>query len=68
VLGFAAYTVADDVRTHEGWGMGSYIFTNVDPTLHASHAFETPVRPGVRFHDLLTVSLNTPPLEAGTSS
>jgi hypothetical protein len=58
VLGFAAYKVADHVRTHEGWGMGSYIFTNVDPTLHASHAFEAPVRPGVRFHDLLTVSLN----------
>jgi hypothetical protein len=58
VLGFAAYKVADDVRTHEGWGLGSYIFTNVDPTLHASHAFESPVTPGVRFHDLLTVSLN----------
>jgi hypothetical protein len=58
VLGFAAYKVADDVRTHEGWGLGSYIFTNVAPTLHASHAFESPVTPGVRFHDLLTVSLN----------
>jgi hypothetical protein len=58
VLGFAAYKVADHVRTHEGWGLGSYIFTNVEPTLHASHAFEVPVRPGVRFQDLLTVSLN----------
>jgi hypothetical protein len=58
ILGYAAYKVGDGVRTHEGWGMGSYIFTNVDPTLHASHAFEVPVRPGVRFHDLLTVSLN----------
>jgi hypothetical protein len=58
VLGFAAYKVADHVRTHEGWGLGSYIFTNVDPLLHASRAFEAPVRPGVRFHDLLTVSLN----------
>ncbi|HEX4690224.1 MAG TPA: coagulation factor 5/8 type domain-containing protein [Solirubrobacteraceae bacterium] len=58
ILGYAAYKVGDGVRNHEGWGMGSYIFTNVDPTLHASHAFEVPVRPGVRFHDLLTVSLN----------
>jgi hypothetical protein len=58
VLGWAAYKVADDVQTHEAWGLGSYIFTNVEPTLHASHAFETPVRPTVRFHDLLTVSLN----------
>jgi Pectate lyase superfamily protein len=58
VLGYAAYKVADDVRHHEGWGMGSYIFTNVDPSLHASRAFEAPVTSGVRFHDLLTVSLN----------
>jgi hypothetical protein len=57
-LGHAAYKVGDRVRSHEGWGMGSYIFTDVDPSLHASHAFEAPVRPGVRFHDLLTVSLN----------
>jgi hypothetical protein len=62
VLGFAAYKVADDVGSHEGWGLGSYIYTNVDPTLHASRAFEAPITPGVRFHDLLTVSLN----KAGT--
>ena len=62
MLGFAAYKVADQVRSHEAWGLGSYIYTNVDPTLHATRAFETPVRPGVRFHDLLTVSLN----KAGT--
>jgi hypothetical protein len=58
VLGYAAYKVADTVRTHEGWGLGSYIYTNVDPTLHASRAFEVPTTPGVRMHDLLTVSLN----------
>ena len=58
VLGWAAYKVANNVRTHELWGGGSYIFTNVDPTLHATRAFEVPVRPGVRFHDLVTVSLN----------
>jgi len=57
VLGYAGYRVADRVRTHEGWGMGSYIFTNVDPTIHATHGFEVPVKPGVRLHDLLTVQL-----------
>jgi hypothetical protein len=62
VLGFAAYKVTDDVTSHEGYGLGSYIFTNVNPTLHASHAFEVPVTPGVRLHDVLTVSLN----KAGT--
>jgi hypothetical protein len=58
VLGWAAYKVADNVKTHELWGAGSYIYTNVDPTLHASHAFEVPVTPGVKLHDVLTVSLN----------
>ena len=48
VLGWAAYKVADDVTTHEGWGFGSYAFFNVDPTIHVSRAFEVPVRPGVR--------------------
>jgi hypothetical protein len=56
--GWAAYKVADDVTTNELWGGGSYIFTNVDPTLHAARGFEVPVTPGVRLHHLLTVSLN----------
>ncbi len=54
--------MADDVRTHELWGGGAYVFTNVDPSLHLSHAFEVPERKGVRLHDLVTVSLN----KAGT--
>jgi hypothetical protein len=57
VNGFAAYKVADDVKTHEGWGLGSYCFFNVDPTIHAARAFEVPVTPGVKLHDILTVSL-----------
>jgi len=57
VNGFAAYKVADNVRTHEAWGLGSYCFFNVDPTIHAARAFEVPVVPGVKLHDLLTVSL-----------
>jgi hypothetical protein len=56
--GWAAYKVADDVTTNELWGGGSYIFTNVDPTLHAARGFEVPMTPGVRLHHLLTVSLN----------
>ena len=57
-LGWAAYKVNDKVRRHELWAGGSYIFTNVDPTLHLSHSFEVPDRKGVRLHDLVTVSLN----------
>jgi len=56
-LGWAAYKVADSVTHHEGWGLGAYCFFHVDPSIHASHAFEAPVTEGVRFHDLLTVSL-----------
>jgi hypothetical protein len=63
VNGYAAYKVADTVQTHEAWGLGSYIFTNVDPTLHATQSFEVPKTPGVVMHDLTTVALNK---DAGT--
>jgi hypothetical protein len=57
VLGWAAYKVADDVSSHELWGGGSYVFTNVDPTIHAAHGFEVPVTPDVRLHHIMTVNL-----------
>ncbi len=56
--GYPAYVVGPTVRRHEAWGLGSYIFTNVDPTLHSANGFLVPRRPGVELHDLLTVSLN----------
>ena len=58
VLGFAAYKVAPRVRTHEAWGLGSYCFFNVNPTIHASNAFEVPVTPGVKLHDILDLSIS----------
>jgi hypothetical protein len=57
VKGYAAYKVADTVTTHEGWGLGSYCFFNVDPSIHATRAFEVPDASGVKLHDILTVSL-----------
>jgi hypothetical protein len=60
VLGYAAFKVADNVQSFQGYGMGSYIFTNVNPDIHVSHAFEVPVTPGVQMHDLLTVNLSGP--------
>jgi hypothetical protein len=56
-LGYAAFKVADHVRKFEGWGLGSYCFFNVDPTIHASRAFEVPVTSGVRLHDILDLSI-----------
>ncbi|MGW4646765.1 discoidin domain-containing protein [Kitasatospora sp. NPDC004289] len=55
--GYAAYRVGPDVQTHEGWGLGSYCYYNVDPSIRQEHGFEAPVRPGVKFHDLSVVSL-----------
>ncbi|MCM1965991.1 MULTISPECIES: discoidin domain-containing protein [unclassified Streptomyces] len=57
VKGYAAYKVADSVNTHEGWGLGSYCYYNVDPTIRQDHGFQVPVKPGVKFHDILVVSL-----------
>jgi hypothetical protein len=57
ILGWAAYKVADRVQAHELWGGGAYIFTNVDPTIHAAHGFEVPITAGVRLHHVMTVNL-----------
>ncbi|GAA1890499.1 adenylyl cyclase [Lapillicoccus jejuensis] len=56
-LGYAGYKVDPTVQRHELWGGGVYVFTNVNPSLHASSGFSVPVTPGVRLHDLLTVNL-----------
>lgn len=56
-LGYAAYKVADHVRHHEAWGLGSYCYFNVDPTIHASRAFEVPVTADVTLHDILDLSI-----------
>ncbi|EDY44968.1 discoidin domain-containing protein [Streptomyces sp. SPB074] len=57
IQGYAAYKVADSVQTHEGWGLGSYCNYTSDPGIKQEHGFQAPVRPGVKFHDLLVVSL-----------
>ncbi|MFD3657960.1 discoidin domain-containing protein [Streptomyces sp. NPDC058620] len=55
--GYAAYRVDDSVNVHEGWGMGSYCNYTSDPTIRQDHGFKAPVKPGVKFHSLLVVSL-----------
>ncbi|WP_432131412.1 coagulation factor 5/8 type domain-containing protein [Streptomyces tendae] len=57
IKGYAAYKVGDDVTEHEGWGLGSYCYYNVNPSIVQHHGFATPNRSGVRFHGLLVVSL-----------
>ena len=55
--GYAAYKVGALVTSHNAWGVGSYCNFTHDSSLVADHAFEVPNRPGVTFHDLVTVSL-----------
>ena len=58
VNGWAAYKVSNRVKTHRLYGASAYIYTNVNPTLRATRAFEVPDRPGVQLSGLTTVSLN----------
>jgi hypothetical protein len=55
--GYAAYKVANSVTSHEAWGLGSYCFFNVNPSVVNARAFEVPNNPNVRFHNMVTVSL-----------
>ncbi|HTW81773.1 MAG TPA: hypothetical protein VME23_19650 [Terracidiphilus sp.] len=56
VNGWASYKVSDNVNRHEAWGLGIYsVFLKPDVVL--SRAIEVPQRPGVRFHDMITVAL-----------
>jgi Ricin-type beta-trefoil lectin domain len=55
--GYAAYKVASTVTSHEAWGLGSYAYFNVNPSVVEAHSFEVPDTAGVKFHDLVTVSL-----------
>ncbi|MFD8677072.1 RICIN domain-containing protein [Streptomyces seoulensis] len=55
--GYPAYKVADSVTAHEAWGLGSYCYFSTDPGVVADRAFEVPNTSGVRFHDMVTVSL-----------
>ncbi|HEY1089912.1 MAG TPA: hypothetical protein VGE47_02370, partial [Burkholderiaceae bacterium] len=54
--GFAAYSVADSVTRHEAWGVGVYsVFRQPDVLL--DRAIEAPEKPGVRFHNMITICL-----------
>jgi hypothetical protein len=56
--GYPAFAVSPHVKTFQGYGMGSYSFFNQGVQIFATQAFQSPVTPGVQFHDLLTVFLD----------
>ena len=59
VDGWAAFKVADNVRSFTGYGMGSYSFFNQGVDIFAANAFEVPTTlPASSLHDLLTIFLD----------
>ena len=59
VPGYAAFKVADGVKSFSGYGMGSYSFFNQGVDIFAAHAFEVPTTlPPGSLHDLLTIFLD----------
>ncbi len=57
VNGWASYKVADNVTSHEAWGLGVYsVFRR--PNVVLTRAIEVPVNPNVRFHSMITVALD----------
>ncbi|WP_374116016.1 RICIN domain-containing protein [Streptomyces sp. CoH27] len=55
--GYAAYKVADSVTSHQAYGLGSYCYFDVDPSVTADRAFEVPDTANVRLTSMVTVSL-----------
>src|ERR1017187_3156003 len=57
VNGWASYKVADNVTTHEAWGLGIYsVFRH--PNVLLTRAIEVPKTPNVKFHHMITVALD----------
>jgi hypothetical protein len=56
--GYPSFLVTGNVRSFQGYGMGSYIvFIQTSATLFADAAFQAPKTSGVQFHSLLVVYL-----------
>jgi hypothetical protein len=54
--GYPAFLVTGNVRSFQGYGMGSYVvFIQTTATLFDKEIFQAPKTPGVQFHDLLGV-------------
>jgi hypothetical protein len=58
VEGWAGYKVGDQVKTHNLYGGGVYVFNQNNPSIHTENGFEVPQTPGVRLHHVMTVNLS----------
>jgi hypothetical protein len=54
--GYASYKVADNVRTHEAWGLGVYCVFHAGPVV-ADNAIETPIAPTIKMRHMIAVRL-----------
>jgi hypothetical protein len=57
VAGWAGYRVGDQVRTHNLYGGGVYVFNRNNPSIHTENGFEVPNAAGVQLHHIMTVNL-----------
>lgn len=55
--GYASYKVADHVTQHQAYGLGVYCWFDDNPQVKLHSAIEAPIKPGVTFEDMTTVSL-----------
>ena len=53
--GYSSYKVADNVKTHEAWGLGIYSFFNVGQCV-LENAIEAPNAMGVQFHHMVSIN------------
>jgi hypothetical protein len=54
--GYPAFLVTGNVKSFQGYGMGSYVvFSQTTATLHDAEAFQAPDKAGVQFHNLFGV-------------
>jgi hypothetical protein len=56
--GYPGFSVSNRVTSFQGYGMGVYSYFDQGVPIESSMAFQAPQRPGVQFHDILTVFLN----------
>jgi hypothetical protein len=58
VEGYAGYKVGDQVKTHDLYGGGVYVFNQNNPSIHTENGFEVRETPGVQLHHIMTVNLS----------
>ncbi|MBI5161275.1 MAG: adenylyl cyclase [Micrococcales bacterium] len=62
-LGWPGYTVAANVKDHQLWGGGVYVFNQNNPSITTANGFSVPDAPGVRLRHIMTVNLGAGTIE-----